>query len=146
MISPEERLEELEKIFVELEDASETSAVIVEGLKDASALALLGVTKNVVTLSKGTSVFTFSEDVARRWKSAVVLTDWDRKGGHLARMLKEALVHNGVSVNEAIRARLAMLSMKDVKDIQSLPKFVNNLRAEIGAPRRPDTTNVGKRI
>ncbi len=135
MISPEERLEELEKVFLELEDASETSAVIVEGMKDAAALKLLGVTKNVVTLSKGTSVFTFSEEVSRAWKSAVVLTDWDRKGGHLARMLKEALVHNGVIVNEMIRAHLAMLSKKEVKDIQSLPRFLNNLRKQVGAPR-----------
>ncbi len=135
MISPEERLEELEKVFLELEDASETSAVIVEGMKDAAALKLLGVTKNVVTLSKGTSVFTFSEELSRAWKSAVVLTDWDRKGGHLARMLKEALVHNGVIVNDMIRAHLAMLSKKEVKDIQSLPRFLNNLRKQVGAPR-----------
>jgi len=132
MISPEERLEALEEIFTELEDASETSVVIVEGMKDVAALELLGVTKNVVTLSKGTSVFSFSENLARRWKSAVVLTDWDRKGGHLARMLKEALMHNGVTVNETIRAHLVMLSKKEIKDIESLPRFVKNLRAQVG--------------
>jgi len=132
MISLEERLEALEEIFTELEDASETSVVIVEGMKDVAALELLGVTKNVVTLSKGTSVFSFSENLARRWKSAVVLTDWDRKGGHLARMLKEALMHNGVTVNETIRAHLVMLSKKEIKDIESLPRFVKNLRAQVG--------------
>jgi len=95
-------------------------------------LALLGITRNVITLSKGISMFSFSVGISRKWKMAVVLTDWDRKGGHLARMLKEALMNNGVAVNDSIRARLAMLSMKEVKDIQSLPRFVNNLRVPAG--------------
>ncbi len=132
MLSPEERLEELEAVFLELEDASEGSPIIVEGKKDLEALALLGITRNVITLSKGVSMFSFSVDISRQWKRAVVLTDWDRKGGHLARMLKEALMNNGVAVNDSIRARLAMLSMKEVKDIQSLPRFMNNLRVPAG--------------
>ena len=132
MLSPEERLEELEAVFLELEDASEGSPIIVEGKKDLEALALLGITRNVITLSKGISMFSFSVGISRKWKKAVVLTDWDRKGGHLARMLKEALMNNGVAVNDSIRARLAMLSMKEVKDIQSFPRFVNNLRVPAG--------------
>ena len=66
MLTPEERLEQLERVFLELEDASETTPIIVEGKKDAEALSLLGITKNVVTLSKGVSVFTFSEAISRR--------------------------------------------------------------------------------
>jgi len=148
MLSPDERLEELETLFQELEFVSETSPIIVEGKKDVEALALLGITSNVITLSKGVSMFTFSEGISRQWKRAVVLTDWDRKGGHLARMLKEALMNNGVVVNDNIRARLAMLSMKEVKDIQSLPRFVNNLRVPAGIKlmKRRAKPKLGKRI
>jgi 5S rRNA maturation endonuclease (ribonuclease M5) len=108
---------------------------------------MLGITKNVVKLSKGVSVFAFSEDLSRRSRKAVVLTDWDRKGGQLARMLREALMNNGVVVDDRIRAQLAMLSKKEVKDIESLPRFVNNLRKLGGVGlRRPATTKLGKRI
>ena len=148
MLSPEERLEELEAVFLDLEDACETSPIIVEGKKDVEALTLLGITKNVITLSKGVSMFTFSEGISGRWGKAVILTDWDRKGGHLARMLKEALVNNGVDVNDSIRARLAMLSMKEVKDIQSLPRFIDNLRKPAGIKlmERRAKPKLGKRI
>ena len=137
MLTPEERLEQLEAIFLDLEFASETTPIIVEGKKDAEALAMLGITKNVITLSKGMSLFTFSENISRRSTKAVVLTDWDRKGGHLARLLKEALMNNGVVVDNRLRAQLATLSKKEVKDIESLPRFVDRLRqlAEIGLGR-----------
>ena len=145
MLTPEERLEQLERVFLELEDASETTPIIVEGKKDAEALSLLGITKNVVTLSKGVSVFTFSEAISRRSRKAVVLTDWDRKGGHLARMLKEALMNNGVAVDDRIRAQLTMLSKKEVKDIESLPRFVTHLRQLAGVGlRRPAQPKLGK--
>jgi 5S rRNA maturation endonuclease (ribonuclease M5) len=147
MLTPDERLEQLESVFLELEYESETTPIIVEGKKDVEALALLGITKNVITLSKGVSVFSFSEAISRRSRKAVILTDWDRKGGHLARMLKEALMNNGVTVDDRIRARLAILSKKEVKDIESLPKFVTHLRqiAGIGL-RRAAQPKLGKRI
>lgn len=114
-----------------------------EGKKDAEALALLDISKNVVTLSKGVSLFAFSEAISRRSSKAVILTDWDHKGGRLARMLKEALTNNGVIVDDRIRAKLATLSMKEVKDIESLPRFVTNLRqfAGIGVRRPAQSKN-----
>lgn len=129
MLSAEERLEQLERVFAELEDLSEDTPIIVEGLKDAAALRRLGIVKNVVTLSKGNSIFTFSEALARDHDSAVILTDWDRRGGRLARMLKEALSANGVSANERLRAQIVILSKKEVKDIESMPSFIERLRA-----------------
>lgn len=136
MLSPEERLERLESVFQELEEVSKTTPIIVEGRKDATALKLLGITRNVVTLSKGLSIVEFSETVSRRSRQAVILTDWDRKGGHLARMIKEALMTNGVDVNDTLRAKLASLSKKEAKDIEGLPRFVEHLRAQAGLEAR----------
>jgi len=62
-----------------------------------------------------------------------VLTDWDRRGGQLARMLNEALLANGVTANGHFRTQLVILSKKEIKDIESLPKFIENLRVN----RRP---------
>lgn len=136
MLTPEERLEQLEGVFEELETLSERGPIIVEGKKDAQALASLGVKKNIVTLSKGLSVFAFCERIARMSSSAVVLTDWDRKGGTLARMLRDGLATNGVLVNENIRAQLAVLSKKEIKDIEGIPRFVLRLRKLAGIERR----------
>ncbi len=147
MLAPQERLEQLEQALLELEEASADAPIIVEGRKDARALALLGIARNVVTLSNGTSIFSFSEKVSMRARRAVVLTDWDRKGGQLARMLKEALAHNGVQVDDDIRAKLAVLSKKEVKDIESLPTFIAHLRQQAGLePRRTVSQGRPKRI
>lgn len=129
MLSPSERLEETLKVIDELEELSREMPVIVEGKKDVDALRLLGVSSNVITLSRGISLFTFCETVSREWRSVVLLTDWDRKGGQLARRLKEGFDANGTKVNDSIRMDLVILSKKEIKDIESLPAFIRRLRA-----------------
>ena len=128
MLSPEERLEQIEKVLSQLQDLSETTPIIVEGLRDIAALKRMGITRNVISLGKGDSIFNFSENLSRSTRRAIILTDWDRKGGQLARMLREALMANGVIANDNIRAKLGILSKKEVKDIESMPAFVERLR------------------
>jgi len=139
VLSAEERLQELEKVFDGLEEDSEKVPIIVEGVQDVAALKRLGIHKNVMAVNRGISIFAFAEMVSKRYREAIVLTDWDRRGGQLARMLKEALMANGVSVNNRHRAQIVILSKKEIKDIQSLPRFVERLRAarrpQIGARR-----------
>jgi len=136
MLSPEERLKEIEKVLEELEELSGTMPIIVEGSNDVAALKRLGIAQNVQSLSTGDSVFTFCEKLSKSWKEAVILTDWDRKGGRLARMLAEALATNGVSANDKIRTQLVILSKKEVKDIESMPTFVERLRYHLPSNRR----------
>lgn len=136
MLSPEERLEQIEKVLSQLQDLSETTPIVVEGLRDVAALKRMGITSNVISLGKGNSIFNFSENLSKTAKRAVILTDWDRKGGQLARMLKEALMANGVIPNENIRAKLGILSKKEVKDIESMPGFVERLRYRPLNPNR----------
>jgi len=127
VLSAEERLEELEKLFEELEELSETTPVIVEGARDVAALKRMGITKNVIALHKGVSIFSFCEDLSRRSSVAIVLTDWDRRGGMLARMLRDGLKANGVETNDYIRTRIVILSKKEIKDIESMPTFIERL-------------------
>jgi len=127
LLSPEERLEQIEKVLSQLQDLSETTPIIVEGLRDIAALKRMGITRNVISLGKGDSIFNFSENLSRTTRRAIILTDWDRKGGQLARMLREALMANGVKANDNIRAKLGVLSKKEVKDIESMPAFVERL-------------------
>jgi len=135
LLTPEERLEQLEKVFEDLEDVSADVPVIVEGLRDVKALKRLGITKNVIALNRGVSVSTFSEEISKRHRKAVVLTDWDRRGGQLARMLKEALMANDVEVIDRIRIQVVILSKKEVKDIESMPTFIERLKARDASQR-----------
>jgi len=118
----------LEKVLEELEDLAVDTPIIVEGLRDVKALGRMGITKNVVPLNKGESVFVFCENLSKKAKAAVVLTDWDRRGGMLARMLKDGLAANGVRANDRIRTQIVILSKKEVKDIESMPTFIERLR------------------
>lgn len=137
MLTPTERLEELENVLAELEHLSETSPIVVEGTKDVDALKRLGITKNVRHLNRGESVFNFCEGLSRRSRTLVILTDWDRKGGMLARMLKEACHANEIEADLRVRTKLVILSKKEVKDIESLPTFIERLRSlASGQPRR----------
>ncbi|MDX1534551.1 MAG: hypothetical protein R3291_02910, partial [Thermoplasmata archaeon] len=58
----------------------------------------------------------------------LILTDWDRRGGQLSRLLREALAANDVRANTEIRARLARLCKKEVKDVEGLGRLVGRIR------------------
>ena len=128
MLTPAERLERILRAIEELDELSQEMPVVVEGRRDVEALRLLGVKGEVVTLGKGIPLFAFCENLSREWPSAVILTDWDRKGGQLARRLKEAFEANGARVNDTIRMELVILAKKEVKDIESLPSLVRRLQ------------------
>ena len=128
MLSAEERLEQIMVVIEELADIGREHPIVVEGQKDVSALAKLGVSGNVVSLSRGISVFRFCEEVSREHDKVVIMTDWDRKGGKLARMLRDGFGANGVSTDDTLRARLVVLAKKEIKDIEGLPSFVERLR------------------
>lgn len=132
MISPKERLEKIIEILDGLEESSNEAPVVVEGIRDVEALRRLGIEKNVTSLSKGISLFTFCEELARSWSRVIVLTDWDRKGGRIARKLKDALEANGAKAMDDHRARLAILTKKDIKDVESLPRYIERLRTQSG--------------
>ena len=127
-MSPSERLEKIVKILEELEDVSIRSPIVVEGIRDVEALRRLGIEKNVTNLSKGISLFALCEQLSRSWEEVILLTDWDKKGGRIARKLKDALEANGARAVEDYRARLAILVKKEVKDVESLPTYIERLR------------------
>ena len=80
------------------------------------------------------SIFSLAERLATERKSAVILTDWDRKGGQLARLLRSALVANGVRYDDNVRRRLVRLVKMEIKDIESLPAFFSRLVSLSNAP------------
>lgn len=127
MRDPEETLEALSLILDELKERSHGEVVLVEGQKDRGALAVLGVDGEVWQVQGPNTIFSTAERLAVDGRGAIILTDWDRKGGQLARLLREGLKANGVRFDEELRRRLAVLVKKEIKDIESLPAFFTRL-------------------
>ncbi len=124
----DEHLEKVEKVLEELNEHNLESPIIVEGEHDESALRELGINGKIIILNQGMSILHVCEDIAKLYECAIILTDWDRKGGVLAHMLKEKLAANAVRYNQDIRARLSMLCKKEIKDVESLPGYLERLR------------------
>jgi dTMP kinase len=127
MRDPREVLEELTWLLEELRDRPINQVILVEGLKDRAALTLLGVGGEVWQVQGPNPIFSTAERLAKENKEAVILTDWDRKGGQLAHLLRSSLNANGIRFDENIRMRLVILVKKDIKDIESLPAFYSRL-------------------
>ena len=134
-MDPKETLISLEEILDELDEASKIMPIIVEGLKDRMALRSLNINGYVVILNDGESVLNTCEKLARKWGAAIIFTDWDHKGGQLARSLMESLAISGISCDTEYRASISRLVKKDIKDVEGLPKLIQRLRTLSGKNR-----------
>jgi 5S rRNA maturation endonuclease (ribonuclease M5) len=123
-----EQLErDLEKVLEDLTERNGHAPIIVEGEYDRRALRALGVPGDVRMINEGSSIFALCESIAANHREAIILTDWDVRGGRLARQLRDGLAANGVRFDEGIRARLARLCRKDITEVESLPGFVQRV-------------------
>ena len=132
-MNAEERYEELVAVIDELAEASARAPVIVEGERDVRALRALGVLGEILPLNRGTTVFATCEHLAADHRDVILLTDWDVRGGQLARLLRDGLAANGVKYDESLRARIAFLCQKEIKAVEDLHRYVERI-----APRGDD--------
>lgn len=123
-----ELLEEISKVIEELKNENQQLPVIVEGEYDVKALRALGLEGIVLPVNIGQPIFNFCEDISRHYKKVIILTDWDKKGDHLAKLLQEGLKANAVKFNTDIRARLAYLCRKETKDVEGLVGTLKRLK------------------
>jgi len=136
----EELLENLQKVLDELQEENDITPVIVEGEKDAASLRNIGLEGKILTLNSGLSLFNFCEQVSREHGKAIILTDWDVRGGRICRRLQEGLEANGVKPNLEYRQRIAILCRKDVKDVEGLANYLSTLERWTKAQRREGAT------
>ncbi|MEK6851429.1 MAG: hypothetical protein AABY30_02700, partial [Candidatus Thermoplasmatota archaeon] len=61
-------------------------------------------------------------------RAVIVLTDWDVRGGQLARLLRTGLAANGVEPDDDFRARIAALCRREVTTVEDLDRFVERIR------------------
>lgn len=126
-----QQIEDLLNVLDDLITLNSTAPVLVEGDHDISSLRDLGLRGAIFKLNTGSSVFNTCDALSRNNREIIVLTDWDRKGGTLAKLVRNAFVSCGVRPNLDIRARLAGLCKKDIKDVESLATYIAGLQRKV---------------
>ena len=144
----EELHEDLERVLDDLIEKNRSVPVIVEGEYDSRALRELGLGGEIRVLNRGNSVLALCEAIGRDHRVALFLTDWDVRGGRIARHLLDALTASGVRYDDELRARLTVLCRKDIKDVESLHRFVERVAnlAASGSQQRPSKAYYAERV
>ncbi len=124
-----EALEEL--ISALLEASGRGAVIIVEGRRDQESLRALGIHGPVITASQKPAL-ALAEDVAREHREIIVLTDWDEKGEEMALQIEKHLRCSGSRGDVEIRSRLKRLVKKEIKDVESLSRYVERMRELYG--------------
>lgn len=115
-------IEEL-KICVE-----EGMPILIEGKKDEKALRELGIDGNFIKVSgSGLKLFEIAEMAAQSSSKVIILTDFDKKGNELARRLSGDIQSLGSHPDLTIRRRIMGITRRYIKDIEGLPKYMNQL-------------------
>jgi 5S rRNA maturation endonuclease (ribonuclease M5) len=105
--------------------------VLVEGQKDEKALKELGVNGNFIKVSgSGLKLFEIAELAAQSASRVVILTDFDRKGNELAKRLSEDIQSLGSHPDLRLRRIIMGITRRYIKDIQSLPRHMEQLELE----------------
>jgi dTMP kinase len=128
--------QDLSKVLEDLAEKNVHAPIIVEGEYDRRALRALGVKGDIRLINEGSTVFGLCESVAAGAREAIILTDWDVRGGRLARQLRDGLAANGVRFDEDLRARLTRLCRKDITDVESLGTFVERVIDHVSSGHR----------
>jgi 5S rRNA maturation endonuclease (ribonuclease M5) len=96
-----------------------------------------------MALHRGVPILRLCEDLAADGRRVVILTDWDLRGGRLAKSLREGLAASGVKYDDASRARLAVLTRGSIVAVEDLASLVETLRPRDEDGRRRLPPNKG---
>lgn len=118
----------MNRLLDELNELLKQDAIIVvEGKRDIAALNSLGL-KGDFYPATHYSLINFCEDLAHTGRKIVIMTDWDRRGNLLASKIVHNLQSLGVTPDTRIRDLIISLVQKEIKDVESLPGYVDKLR------------------
>ncbi len=127
----QERLNMIFAVLDRINELSSTHTVLVEGVKDIAALKNSGVEAQFFCVQSGGGPVRAAESLWKSGRSAIILTDWDRRGNTLAEDLKLNLVTLGVKFDRDIRSDLAFLCKPYSKDVESLDSVILHLQKQI---------------
>lgn len=128
-----DKLEKIEEIIAILsEESAKGKPIVVEGKKDAHALGELGINGKVLTLKTGGKSFI---DAAQEIETlgvdeVILLLDYDRRGKEGTKRLQQDLERAKVKVNARWWRKLQTLVAREVQCIESLPGYLETLKAK----------------
>lgn len=124
-----EALEEFLELWGKLRSASEEegAVLVVEGERDRRAVRRLGLKGPVVLVHRGASIAATAQHLLEHRRRVIVLTDWDREGGTLARRLKEFLEAGDVPLDLDYRRRLARILRGELVHVEGLYGWARRL-------------------
>ncbi len=126
-------LEDVLKALSELIEENISTPVIVEGEKDVDALRRLGLTGEIITLNSGITLIDFCDKIAEKYDEAIILTDWDRKGGFLYHTIERNL-EGRVKVITYFREIFSKNVMS--KTLEGLPSWIETMSEKHRAIKR----------
>lgn len=129
VMSDEVRLEEIRKVLDRLQELAADHVLLIEGKKDRAALTAVGLTGDMFQIQSGGGPVKAVEYVAQHGGKAVILTDWDRKGGIIAADLVRLLGASDLVYDVQVRLDLFRLCRHYIKDVESLDALVGRLGA-----------------
>ena len=135
MSTIERKLEEINKLLEELRQiSSEGALVIVEGKRDIRSLRSLGVKGEILPVKASGRSFidVLAEMERRRVAEVILLMDFDRRGREWTTRLAKHLEEMRAKPNLTFWRRLLSLAGRDVKDIESLARYIKTLKEKIG--------------
>lgn len=124
----EKSIEEISKTLFELKEENKKTPIVVEGEKDKKALHKLKIDGIIITINNGLSLIDFCDEIAKRYKEIILLTDWDRKGGFLRYKIQKNL-EGRVKCITKYREVFAKNTM--TKTVEGIPSWINTINNKI---------------
>lgn len=131
---PDDVLEEFLRLWERLrqESARPGTVVVVEGERDRRSLRRLGLPGPIVTVHRGRALAGTAHDLVGGSRHVILLTDWDREGGTLARRLREFLEAERPLLDLEYRRRLARIVRGELVHVEGLYGWARRIAERSG--------------
>jgi 2,5-diamino-6-(ribosylamino)-4(3H)-pyrimidinone 5'-phosphate reductase len=126
-----EKEERIQRLLERLaEESARGTPIIVEGKKDIETLRVLGVEGEIISAKTGgkSRLDVVSEAEKRDSRELILLLDFDRRGKEWTKVLKQQLEKAKIKPNLRFWKDLQSLVGKEVKDIEGLASYIENLK------------------
>lgn len=104
--------------------------IIVEGKNDVSCLRRIDFEGRIIQVNSGESLLNFSENLASEFSEIIILTDFDRKGKTLKKMIQNYLVSLGVKTDTYLWEYFCKRS--PIATVEELPSEVERIGQNFG--------------
>jgi 5S rRNA maturation endonuclease (ribonuclease M5) len=121
-------LEDLEELLFKLKEENKVMPIIVEGDKDIEALKKLGITGEIIGLNKGVNLSNFCDRISHVHSNIIILTDWDRRGGHICKTMKKNLEGRAIC---NLKYRELIAKNTTIKTVEGLPSWIETIRKKV---------------